>query len=117
MFCFGRLILHVSLLSYDSTNISGHVGISARHSNQFRVSVNTEAKSRVTFYLLYEELLQRKRGIYEHVINLTPRQKLKNFGIDVRPQLLGAVEKGSKIWMRYDYIHLNLGNELSQKKM
>ena len=70
----------------------------------------------MTFYLLYEELLQRKRGIYEHVINLTPRQKLKNFGIDVRPQLLGAVEKGSKIWMRYDYIHLNLGNELIQKK-
>jgi len=62
---------------------AGHVGISARHSNQFRVSVNTEAKSRVTFYLLYEELLQRKRGIYEHVINLTPRQKLKDFGIDV----------------------------------
>ena len=102
------------MLSYDSTNISGHVGISARHSNQFRVSVNTEAKSRVTFYLLYEELLQRKRGIYEHVINLTPRQKLKNFGIDVRPQLLGAVEKGSKIWMRYD--SSQLGNELSQKK-
>ena len=47
------------------------------------MSVNTEAKSRVTFYLLYEELLQRKRGIYEHVINLTPRQKLKDFGIDV----------------------------------
>ena len=62
---------------------AGHVGISARHSNQFRVSVNTEAKSSVTFYLLYEELLQRKRGIYEHVINLTPRQKLKDFGIDV----------------------------------
>ena len=37
----------------------------------------------MTFYLLYEELLQRKRGIYEHVINLTPRQKLKAFGIDV----------------------------------
>ena len=65
-------------------NVSGHVGVSARHSNQFRVSVNTEARSRVTFYLLYEELLQRKRGIYEHVINLTPRQKLKAFGIDVK---------------------------------
>jgi len=63
---------------------AGHVGISARHSNQFRVSVNTEAKSRVTFYLLYEELLQRKRSIYEHVINLTPRQKLKDFGIDIQ---------------------------------
>ena len=67
--------------------VAGHVGVSARHSNQFRVSVNTEARSRVTFYLLYEELLQRKRGIYEHVINLTPRQKLKAFGIDVRSML------------------------------
>ena len=64
--------------------ISGHVGISARHSNQFRVSVNTQAKSAVTFFLLFEELLQRKKGIYEHIINLTPRQKLKDFGIDVR---------------------------------
>ena len=68
-------------------NVSRHVGVSARHSNQFRVSVNTEARSRVTFYLLYEELLQRKRGIYEHVINLTPRQKLKAFGIDVSNSL------------------------------
>ena len=63
---------------------SGHVGISARHSNHFRVSVNTEAHASVVFYLLYEELLQRRAGIYEHVINLTPRQKLKDFAIEVR---------------------------------
>lgn len=62
---------------------AGHVGISARHSNQFRVSVNTEAKASVTFYLLYEELLQRRRGIYEHVINVTPRQRLKDFAVEV----------------------------------
>ena len=61
----------------------GHVGISARHSNHFRVSVNTAAKSTVIFHLLYEELLQRKQGMYDHVINLTPRQKLKHFSIDV----------------------------------
>ena len=61
----------------------GHVGISARHSNHFRVSVNTEAKSTVIFHLLYEELLQRKQGMYDHAINLTPRQKLKEFSIDV----------------------------------
>ena len=61
----------------------GHVGISARHSNHFRVSVNTEAKSTVVFHLLYEELLQRKQGMYDHAINLTPRQKLKEFSIDV----------------------------------
>ena len=61
----------------------GHVGISARHSNHFRVSVNTEAKSTVIFHLLYEELLQRKQGMYDHAINLTPRQKLKEFSINV----------------------------------
>jgi hypothetical protein len=46
--------------------------------------VNTEAKAKVVFYLLYEELLQRRGGIYEHVVNLTPRQKLKAFAIEVR---------------------------------
>lgn len=63
---------------------AGHVGISARYSNHFRVSVNTEARTAVTFYLLYEELLQRRGGFYEHVINLTPRQKLKDFFIEVQ---------------------------------
>ena len=62
---------------------AGHVGISARHSNHFRVSVNTEAHASVVFFLLYEELLQRRAGIYEHVINLTPRQKLKDFAVEV----------------------------------
>ncbi len=62
---------------------AGHVGISARHSNHFRVSVNTEARSVVVFFLLYEELLQRRSGSYEHVINLTPRQRLKDFEIEV----------------------------------
>ena len=45
--------------------------------------MNTEAKASVVFYLLYEELLQRRGGIYEHVVNITPRQKLKSFAIDV----------------------------------
>ena len=59
------------------------MGISARHSNHFRVSVNTAPQESVVFFLLYEELLQRKNGIYEHVVNLTPRQKLKAFDIEV----------------------------------
>ena len=78
------------------------------------MSVNTEAKSRVTFYLLYEELLQRKRGIYEHVINLTPRQKLKDFGIDVMTldkYLIFLVETVTQkkisflIWGKCSYLH------------
>eukprot|EP00095_Tigriopus_kingsejongensis_P007343 maker-scaffold589_size129586-snap-gene-0.49 protein:Tk07343 transcript:maker-scaffold589_size129586-snap-gene-0.49-mRNA-1 annotation:"inter-alpha-trypsin inhibitor heavy chain h4-like" len=63
---------------------AGHVGISARYSNHFRVSVNTQARTGVTFFLLYEELLQRRGGFYEHVINLTPRQKLRDFSIEVQ---------------------------------
>ncbi len=59
------------------------MGTSARHSNQFRVSANVEKLSSVTFFLLYEELLQRKGGLYEHTINITPRQKLKDFQVEV----------------------------------
>ncbi len=59
------------------------MGISARHSNQFRVSVNAASRSSVTFYLLYEELLRRRGGTYSHVVNITPRQKLADFGIKV----------------------------------
>ena len=73
----------------SSSPPAGHVGISARHSNHFRVSVNTEAHASVTFFLLYEELLQRRAGIYEHVINLTPRQKLREFAIEVKAWRVG----------------------------
>lgn len=94
--------------------VAGHVGVSARHSNQFRVSVNTEARSRVTFYLLYEELLQRKRGIYEHVINLTPRQKLKAFGIDVRSMLKKRCHFQQK-FVRFLFTDSNQGESTTQR--
>ncbi|XP_040572273.1 inter-alpha-trypsin inhibitor heavy chain H3 [Lepeophtheirus salmonis] len=68
----------------DSGKTAGHVGVSARHSNNFHVSVNTEANSKITFYLLYEELLHRKQGFYHHVVNITPRQKLGSFSITMR---------------------------------
>jgi hypothetical protein len=69
------------------------VGTSARHSNQFRVSANVEKLSSVTFFLLYEELLQRKGGLYEHTINITPRQKLKDFQVEV--SVLFKLSQGS----------------------
>ena len=40
---------------------------SARDANQFTVSVNIEPKAKINFNLTYEELLTRRRGIYEHV--------------------------------------------------
>ena len=43
---------------------AGHVDVEARHSNRFKVSVNTEAETLVQFYLVYEELLSRHVGQY-----------------------------------------------------
>ncbi len=40
---------------------------SARDANQFTVSVNIEPQAKVLFNLTYEELLTRRRGIYEQV--------------------------------------------------
>jgi hypothetical protein len=51
---------------------------SARDSNKFTVSVNIEAESKVTFNLTYEQLLTRKLGVYENVINVQPGQVNKN---------------------------------------
>lgn len=40
---------------------------SARDANQFVVSVNVEPKAKMLFNLTYEELLTRRRSIYEQV--------------------------------------------------
>lgn len=50
------------------------VFFSARDSNKFTVSVNVESESKVTFNLTYEQLLPRKLGIYENIINIQPGQ-------------------------------------------
>lgn len=47
---------------------------STRDSNKFTVSVNVESESKVTFNLTYEQLLTRKLGVYENVVNLQPGQ-------------------------------------------
>lgn len=49
---------------------------SARDSNHFYVSVNVEARGRASFNLTYEQLLNRKLGLYNHVVNLHPGQVL-----------------------------------------
>lgn len=50
------------------------VFFSARDSNKFTVSVNVEAENKVTFNLTYEQLLPRKLGVYENIINIQPGQ-------------------------------------------
>jgi len=61
---------------YDQAVSSGqtaaHVSSSARDANQFTVSVNIEANAKVTFNLTYEQLLSRRRGLYEHTVHVNP---------------------------------------------
>ncbi|XP_070557017.1 inter-alpha-trypsin inhibitor heavy chain H3-like isoform X2 [Ptychodera flava] len=49
----------------------------------FTISVNVAAQSSVTFTLVYEELLQRRRGIYEHRTSIRPGQVISDLKIDV----------------------------------
>jgi len=51
---------------------AAQVSSSARDANQFVVSVNIEAQSKVTFNLTYEQLLTRRRGVYEHTVHINP---------------------------------------------
>jgi hypothetical protein len=47
------------------------------------VSVNVAANSKIDFALTYEELLQRRLGVYEHVINIDPGQVVRDLRVDV----------------------------------
>lgn len=73
---------------------AGHVGVSARDSNRFTVLVNIQPQSNTTFYLTYEELLERKEEKYEVVLNVHPGQLVKNFTVQVRqiinPKLISS---------------------------
>ncbi|XP_073732365.1 inter-alpha-trypsin inhibitor heavy chain H3 isoform X1 [Misgurnus anguillicaudatus] len=50
---------------------------------EFKTSVNVAALSKVTFELTYEELLKRRLGKYELLINAQPMQAVKDFKINV----------------------------------
>ncbi|NXE88107.1 ITIH4 inhibitor, partial [Menura novaehollandiae] len=62
---------------------AGLVKITDRKLEQFHVSVNIAAASKVTFELTYEELLRRQLGNYELLIKVRPKQLVKHFQIDV----------------------------------
>ncbi|KAJ3655079.1 hypothetical protein Zmor_014221 [Zophobas morio] len=67
----------------SSGQSAAHVELSARDSKTFTVSVNIEPESKTIFRLVYEELLQRRIGQYELVINIHPGQVVKDLGVQV----------------------------------
>ncbi|KAG8556804.1 hypothetical protein GDO81_018211 [Engystomops pustulosus] len=56
---------------------------SGRKTEKFTVSVNVAAQSKVTFELVYEELLKRHLGKYEMFIKVKPKTLVKHFQIEV----------------------------------
>ncbi|KAJ6668377.1 hypothetical protein lerEdw1_015754 [Lerista edwardsae] len=69
-----------------------------RKLEQFHVSVNVAAAGKVTFELIYEELLKRKLGKYELLIKVKPKQLVNDFQIDVHifePQGISFLETDS----------------------
>ena len=49
----------------------------------FRMAVNIPGRNRAIFLLMYEELLQRRLGRYEHITSLRPLQLVSRLSLDV----------------------------------
>ncbi|RXN23122.1 inter-alpha-trypsin inhibitor heavy chain H3-like isoform X2 [Labeo rohita] len=62
---------------------AGLVKSVGRTLEDFKTSVTVAALSKVTFELTYEELLQRRLGRYELLINAQPMQPVADFKMDV----------------------------------
>nr|DBA18731.1 TPA: hypothetical protein GDO54_016943 [Pyxicephalus adspersus] len=62
---------------------AGLVKASGRKTEKFTVSVNVASESKVTFELVYEEMLKRHLGKYEIFIKVQPKVLVKNYQIDV----------------------------------
>lgn len=63
---------------------AGLVKASGRKTEKFTVSVNIAAQSKVTFELVYEEMLKRNHGKYEMFIKIQPKTLVRNFKIEVQ---------------------------------
>ncbi|NWR67109.1 ITIH4 inhibitor, partial [Bucorvus abyssinicus] len=77
---------------------AGLVKITGRKLEQFHVSIGIAAASKVTFELMYEELLKRQLGKFELLLKVQPKQLVKHFQIDVHifePQGIRLLETDS----------------------
>ncbi|KAG8128265.1 hypothetical protein E2320_015130, partial [Naja naja] len=74
---------------------AGLVKAAGRKTEKFSVSVNIASSSKVTFKLVYEELLKRKFGKYEMFIKVNPKQLVNKFEIEANifePQGISELE-------------------------
>ncbi|EDL24768.1 inter alpha-trypsin inhibitor, heavy chain 4, isoform CRA_a [Mus musculus] len=57
---------------------AGIVKTTGRQTEKFEVSVNVAPGSKITFELIYQELLQRRLGMYELLLKVRPQQLVKH---------------------------------------
>ncbi|XP_036594593.1 inter-alpha-trypsin inhibitor heavy chain H4-like [Trichosurus vulpecula] len=77
---------------------AGIIRATGRNLEQFQVSVNVAPTAKVTFELVYEELLRRQLGKYELMLKVRPQQLVKHLQIDVHifePQGISSLETES----------------------
>ncbi|NXX40285.1 ITIH4 inhibitor, partial [Tricholaema leucomelas] len=77
---------------------AGLVRIAGRKLEQFQISISVAAASKVTFELMYEQLLKRQLGKFELLIKVRPKQLVTHFQIDVHifePQGIRFLETDS----------------------
>uniref|UniRef100_A0A673U5Y2 Inter-alpha-trypsin inhibitor heavy chain 4 n=1 Tax=Suricata suricatta TaxID=37032 RepID=A0A673U5Y2_SURSU len=77
---------------------AGLVKATGRKMEQFQVSVNVAPSAKVTFELVYEELLKRHLGAYELLLKVQPQQLVKHLQMDIHifePQGISLLETES----------------------
>ncbi|XP_027692857.1 inter-alpha-trypsin inhibitor heavy chain H4-like isoform X1 [Vombatus ursinus] len=77
---------------------AGIIRATGRNLEKFQVSVNVAPTAKVTFELVYEELLKRQLGKYELILKVRPQQLVKHLQIDVHifePQGISSLETES----------------------
>ncbi|XP_036990612.2 inter-alpha-trypsin inhibitor heavy chain H4 isoform X1 [Artibeus jamaicensis] len=77
---------------------AGLVRATGRKMEQFQVSVSVAPAAKVTFELVYEELLKRHLGVYELLLKVRPQQLVKHLQMDIHifePQGISFLETES----------------------
>ncbi|XP_029411250.1 inter-alpha-trypsin inhibitor heavy chain H4 isoform X4 [Nannospalax galili] len=72
--------------------------VTGRKTEQFQVSVNVAPAAKVTFELIYQELLRRHLGTYELLLKVQPQQLVKHLQMDIHifePQGISFLETES----------------------
>jgi len=70
---------------------AGHVFQKPRETDVFQISTNVAPGETVFFNLTYQEVLKRVHGLYRHVLNVQPDQRVREVIIKVHIHEQGSI--------------------------